>query len=109
MRQRVLLRSGTGRGVDAASIFPVRRDHKQGESMAILRRAHRARTCLLVVSAVQGLTLALLAGRPLLAQPCEPARATAPALLPARGVSPSLLGYPPTCATRFALTATTTG
>src|SRR3954447_6527597 len=98
MRQRVLLRSGTGRGVDAASIFPVRCGQRQGESMAILRRAHRARTCLLVVSAVQGLTLALLGGRPLLAQTCEAARPTAPVQLPARGVPPPVLGYPPICA-----------
>src|SRR4051812_39869102 len=77
--------------------------------MAIPRRAHRARTCLLVVSAVQGLTLALLAGRPLLAQTCEPARPTAPVQLPARGVPPPMLGSPPTCATRFALTATPAG
>src|SRR3954465_8835077 len=78
--------------------------------MAILRRAHRARTCLLVVSAVQGLTLALLAGRPLLAQTCEAARPTAPVQLPARGVPPPQLGSAPACAAaRFALTATTAG
>ena len=75
------------------------------------RRAPLGRTGRLVLSAVQGVALALLASQPLGAQSCDTGRGEEPVPLATRGPQPSVpLAYPARCAAgRFALSVTEAG
>ena len=76
-----------------------------------MRRRLQGRKRVILLSAVQGVGLALLAGQPLLAQPCDAVRGAEPAPWATGAVQPRRPRlYAPACApTRFALTATQLG